>query len=193
MKRAAETATNRLRIKKPMNRVITSFGSAFIKENDSLFKEITEIGKVIGQCGWSVCSGGYYGSMEAISKGVKSAGGKTTGIGVKGWTAIPNQYIDEAILMPNLMERIVELVTIADAYIIFKGGTGTLVEISVALELMNKNAMPQKPMIFYTDFWKNVIEILKPDSPALKNLIEKNVNFISSPDEITGILQGSKI
>ena len=174
-----------------MNRIITSFGSAFTVDNDSLFNEIIEIGKSIGECGWSVCSGGYSGTMEAISKGVKSAGGKTTGIGVKGWERKQNRYLDEFIEMPNLMERIVELITIADAYIIFKGGTGTLVEISVTLELMNKKAMPQKPMIFYTDFWKNVIEILKLDSPALKNLIEKNVKFISSPDEISGILTSS--
>jgi predicted Rossmann-fold nucleotide-binding protein len=39
--------------------------------------------------------------------------------------------------MPNLMERIVELIGIADA-VISEGGTGTLVEIATALELMNK-------------------------------------------------------
>lgn len=172
-----------------MNRIITSFGSAFIEENQPLFNEIYTIGKSIGECGWSVCSGGYSGSMEAISKGVKSTGGKTTGIGVKGWTTVPNKYIDEVVRMPNLMERIVELITIADAYIIFKGGTGTLVEISVTLELMNKKAMPEKPMIFYTDFWQNVIEILKLDSPALKSLIEKNVKFINSPADLTSVLQ----
>jgi uncharacterized protein (TIGR00730 family) len=170
------------------NRIITSFGSAFVSKDELLFNEIESLGKVIAQKGWTVCSGGYYGSMEAISKGAKSAGGKTIGVTVKEWTAKINQYIDEEVKMRSLMERIVELVGVADAYIIFKGGTGTLVEISVALELMNKKIMGEKPLIFYTKFWSNMIEILKQDSDKLKELIEKNVKFIANPKELSPLL-----
>lgn len=166
------------------NKIITSFGSAFIKHDEALYSEAENSGRILAENGWTVCSGGYYGTMEAISKGAKEAGGKTIGVTVKNWTAVPNKWIDEEVKMQNLMERIVELIGIADAYIIFKGGTGTLVEISVALELMNKKAMPEKTMIFYTDFWYNLMEILKQDSPALKELIERNVKFIKNPQEI---------
>ncbi|HMQ80611.1 MAG TPA: LOG family protein [Ignavibacteria bacterium] len=167
-----------------MKKVITSFGSAFIKPDETLYSEIEAIGKYIAEAGYSVCSGGYYGSMEAISKGAKTAGGKTIGVTVNGWDTVPNNYIDEVAAMPNLMERIVELIGIADAYVIFKGGTGTLVEISVALELMHKRSMPEKRMIFYTDFWKNMIEILKQDSEKLKDMINRNVFFIDNPENI---------
>lgn len=171
-----------------MKKVVTSFGTAFIKPDEPLYSEITDIGKYIAGAGYDICCGGYYGSMEAISKGAKSAGGKTIGVTVKGWESAPNSYIDEIAEMPNLMERIVELIGIADAYIIFKGGTGTLVEISVALELMNKRSMPEKKMIFYTDFWKNMIEILKQDSEKLKDLLNRNVYFIENPEEIKNLL-----
>ncbi len=171
-----------------MKKVITSFGSAFIKPEETLYSEIEEIGKYIAEAGFNICSGGYYGSMEAISKGAQSAGGKTIGVTVKGWESAPNSYIDEIAEMPNLMERIVELIGIADAYIIFKGGTGTLVEISVALELMNKRSMPEKKMIFYTDFWKNMIEILKQDSKKLNDMVNRNVFFIENPEEIQKLL-----
>ena len=86
------------------------------------------------------------------------------------------------------MERIVELIGIADAFVVFKGGTGTLVEISVALELMNKKAMKEKMMIFYTDFWSNMIEILKLDSEYLGELIQRNVRFINRPGELDELL-----
>ena len=174
------------------NKIITSFGSAFVSPDEPLYSEIEELGKTIAQKGWTVCSGGYYGSMEAISKGAKSAGGKTIGITVKEWITVPNQYIDEEVKMRTLIERMVELVGIADAYLIFKGGTGTLVEISLALELMNnkrnKKTMGEKPVIFYGEFWISLIEILKLDSAKLKELIERNVKFISSPDELHNIL-----
>lgn len=171
-----------------MKKVITSFGSAFIKPDETLYSEIEAIGKYIAESGYSICSGGYYGSMEAISKGAKTAGGKTIGVTVNGWDTVPNNYIDEVAAMPNLMERIVELIGIADAYVIFKGGSGTLVEISVALELMHKRSMPEKRMIFYTDFWKNMIEILKQDSEKLKDMINRNVFFIDNPENIKDLL-----
>jgi uncharacterized protein (TIGR00730 family) len=170
------------------SKIITSFGSAFIQPDEPLYTEIVNLGVNIAKAGFTVGSGGYYGSMEAISKGAKSVNGKTIGISVKGWERKVNEFIDENIQADNLMERIMKLINIADAYIIFKGGTGTLLEISATLELMNKKAMPEKKMIFYTDFWKNMIEILKQDSGSLSDLINKNVFFINNPDELKKIL-----
>jgi uncharacterized protein (TIGR00730 family) len=167
-----------------MNKTITSFGTAFIDKSEPLYTEIEEIGKYIAEAGFSICSGGYSGSMEAISKGAISAGGYTFGIGVKGNNSKPNEYLKEFILAENLMERILMLINRADAYVIFRGGTGTLLEISATLELMNKKAMPEKKMIFYTDFWSSMIEILRQDSEALNSLIDRNVIFISTGEKI---------
>jgi len=170
------------------NKIITSFGSGFTSPSDPLYGEIFKIGKIIAQNDWTVCSGGYFGTMEAISKGAKSEGGKTIGITVKEWESKPNNFIDEEVKMPNPMERLIELIGIADSYIIFRGGSGTLVEISTALELMNKKIIPEKPMIFYSEFWKNVIDTLKIDTKLLKELLDRNVKYISSPDELTDLL-----
>ena len=112
-------------------RTITSFGSAFISKDEKLYTEIESIGKHLGEAGYTVCSGGYGGSMEAISKGAFEAGGKTIGIGVKGKNSAQNPYLSEFVLSENLMERILTLIHKADVFIVFKGGTGTLVELSV--------------------------------------------------------------
>jgi uncharacterized protein (TIGR00730 family) len=165
-------------------KIITVFGSAFTSPDDKLYLQVEDIGKILAQNNITVCTGGFGGVMEAVSKGAKSAGGKTIGVTVEQWQKKPNKYIDEEIKMPNLMERVMELIALGDAYIILKGGTGTLVEISVALELMNKKAMKEKPMIFFTDFWRNLIEILKPDSAKLAELIERNVKIINKPEEV---------
>lgn len=172
-----------------MNKVITSFGTAFLKADEPLYSEIESIGKFIAGAGMDVCSGGYGGSMEAISKGAKMAGGFVTGITVKVRTEEPNPYVDNNIAADNLMERILKLINIADAYIVFKGGTGTLLEVSAALELMNKKAMPEKFMIFYGGHWKEVITSLKNDSEFLTGLLARNVRFINAPEEIKKILE----
>lgn len=170
------------------NKVISSFGSAFIKPDEKLYLDITECGKIIAEKGYSIYSGGYSGSMEAISKGAKSAGGKTVGVTLKKVKSSPNVYIDEEIIAENLMERISCLINSAEAFMIFKGGTGTLLEISSALELMNKKVMPEKLMIFYSDYWKSVIDTLENDQMELKMLIERNVRFIEQPNDLSYIL-----
>jgi predicted Rossmann-fold nucleotide-binding protein len=55
------------------NKIITSFGSGFTSEKEPLYNDIVQIGKIIAENGWTVCCGGYYGTMEAISKGAYSA------------------------------------------------------------------------------------------------------------------------
>ena len=98
-----------------MNKTITSFGTAFIAPSEPLYSEIVEIGRHIADSGFSVCSGGYSGSMEAISKGAMNAGGNTIGIGIKGNESKPNAYTQEFFLAENLMERILMLINKADA------------------------------------------------------------------------------
>ncbi|MFI5212103.1 MAG: hypothetical protein ACHQIH_04415 [Ignavibacteria bacterium] len=53
---------------------------------------------------------------------------------------------------------------------------------------MNKKVMPEKKMIFYTDFWKSMIDILRQDSEKLNDLIDRNVFFINEPQMITNLL-----
>jgi uncharacterized protein (TIGR00730 family) len=173
--------------------IITVFGSAFTQPDDELYNSCIEIGKILSKNNFTVCSGGYGGTMEAVSKGAKQNNGKTLGVTVQNWDRKTNEYIDENIKMSNLMERMTELIALGDAYIILPGGTGTLVEIASALELMNKRLMKEKIMVFYTPHWKQVIETLKKDSKSLSDLIDRNVKFADSPSAIVKELENIHI
>jgi len=179
--------------------VITIFGSAFTSPDNQIYKDAELLGSMIAKKDFAVCSGGYLGIMEAVSKGAAKENarlygqGKVIGVTVKEWNKPPNEFLTEEIPCNNLMERILKLIELGDAYLVFKGGTGTLVEIATTLELMNKNVLKEKQMFFYQDIWKPVIETLKKDSERLKELIERNVKFISSPDELQQILQNKTL
>ncbi len=163
-----------------MEKIITVFGSGNTVKGDQLYADAESIGKLLADNKYTVCCGGYGGTMEAVCKGGKSAGGKTIGITIDFPGSEPNKFIDENVVMANWVERLMELIAIGDAYVILKGGSGTLVEISAIIEMMNKKIMKEKILIFYTDFWKKVIESLKHDSEHLANLIERNVFFESN-------------
>lgn len=170
-------------------KTITIFGSAFTSPNDKLYHEAEAIGKILAENGYAVCSGGHAGIMEAVSKGVKSAGGKTIGVTVDKWTKKCNQFIDEEIRIPDLMQRIIKLIDLGDAYIVFRGGTGTLLELSAVLEYINKDMMNEKKVLLVGETWQNVIEILKLDSKKLAELIERNVRIINMPDEVINVIK----
>ncbi len=161
-----------------MEKIITIFGSGVTGKDEPLFAEAEKIGVHLTENNYTVCCGGYGGTMEAVCKGAKSANGKTIGITIDYSGSKPNDYIDENVVMPNWVERLMELIAIGDAYVILKGGSGTLVEISAVLEMMSKKIMKEKLIIFYTDFWKSVIGTLKFDNENLYKVINDNVIFI---------------
>ena len=173
-------------------KIITSFGSGQISPDDPYYSEVYEIGYVLAVAGYTVCSGGYYGTMQAISQGAKNGGGKTIGITVSEWEQKANPYIDEEIRSANLMERLQLLINKANAFLVFKGGTGTLTEIALTLELMNKDKIAPKPLYFYGDTWKHLTELLKKDSEKLSRIIEDYTFFFNTPAELTGLLSEIK-
>ena len=172
-----------------MDKIITVFGSGESDLEKSFYNETKEIGKILASNGYTICCGGYGGTMEAVCNGAKSANGKTIGITIDYPGSKPNEYVDENVVMPNWVERLMELIAIGDAYVVLKGGSGTLAEISAVIEMMNKNIMKTKPVIFFGDFWKDVIVTLKKDTLKLQNIIESNIIFASNKEDIINILK----
>ncbi len=144
-----------------MKKTITVFGSSFPREGDEEYTVAYKLGKLLGQNNFNVCSGGFQGIMDAVSKGVSEAGGRAIGITVGLYNAKPSKYLTEEIRCDSLFERIGKLMETGDGYIILPGGTGTLVELAVVWEYINKNLMKKKPVVCVGDFWKPVIETVE--------------------------------
>jgi uncharacterized protein (TIGR00725 family) len=70
------------------------FGSSRPQENDADYREARKLGRVLSQAGFAVCSGGYGGVMEAVSRGAKEAGGKVYGITAEFFARRANQWVD---------------------------------------------------------------------------------------------------
>src|SRR6202023_4232364 len=121
-------------------------------------EEARVLGRALAKRGLLVCSGGYGGVMEAVSRGAKEAGGKTTGVTADFFKAAKlNAWIDVEVRMKTWEERLFELIRRADGFVACKGGTGTLVELAVVWEMLNKSVMSAKPFASLGDFWQPII------------------------------------
>lgn len=140
-------------------KIITIFGSSKPVEGEIEYEFARKLGYELGKVGFTICNGGYGGIMEATARGAKEAGAKTIGITVATFGGSANKWIDEEIKARDLFERLKVLIEKGDGYVVLKGGTGTLVEISLVWELMNKGLINPKPFIAVS-FWSPVIEII---------------------------------
>ncbi len=139
-------------------RVITVFGSSRPAEGDAAYAEARALGHALARAGYAVCSGGYGGVMEAVSRGAKDAGGRTLGVTASFFRARANRWVDEEVRVDTWEARLFELVRRGEGYVACRGGTGTLVELAVVWEMLNKRVMPRKPFAILGDFWQPVVD-----------------------------------
>jgi len=139
-------------------RKITVFGSSRPREGDTDYEEARQLGRALADAGYGVCSGGYAGVMEAVSRGAKEADGKTFGVTANFFQAKLNRWVDVETRVDTWQERLFELIRVADGFVACKGGTGTLVELAVVWEMLNKSVMQGKPFAVLGDFWLPILE-----------------------------------
>jgi len=146
-------------------KTVTIFGSSLPGEDTALYAEARRLGRLLAESGLTVCNGGYSGLMEASARGARDAGGHTMGVTCAIWPAPANPWITEEVRTPSFPARIMTLIERGDAYIVLPGGTGTLAELALAWELMNKATLSdtgggRKPLLVMNPYWKPVIDCL---------------------------------
>lgn len=170
-----------------MSKVITIFGSSFPAESEAEYKFAYELGAKLAKNGFEVCTGGFYGIMEAASKGALDNGSEVYGITVNLWNKEPNKYITREIRCSTMFERIEKLMEIADGFVILQGGTGTLLELAAVWEYANKGFMDGKPIVCHSKMWHEVVEIMDKQMIREKRTPGK-IKYFDSIDEIVHCL-----
>jgi uncharacterized protein (TIGR00730 family) len=140
------------------NRIVTVFGSSRPRMGDADYDEARLLGAALAGHGFLVCSGGYGGVMEAVSRGAKEAGGRTLAVTAGVFRSRANAWIDEERAVDTWEERLFELIRAGDGYVACKGGTGTLVELAAVWEMLNKGFLTDKPFVVLGDFWVPILD-----------------------------------
>ena len=144
-----------------MNKTVTIFGSSKPITGEPEYENAYLLGKALGASGLNVCTGGFQGIMDAVSKGAREAGTKSIGITVNLFNAMPSKYLSEEIKCDTLFERLETLIMKGDAFIVLPGGTGTLLELSLVWEYFNKGITAEKPFACLGEMWGDLSEIIE--------------------------------
>jgi len=141
---------------------VSVFGSSQPKEGSTAYAEAQELGKLLAERGHIVLTGGYMGTMEAVSRGAAEAGGHVIGVtceDIERWRPIgANAWVREEWRKKDLMERLEAIIAECDAALALPGGPGTLTEISLTWNLMIIGSLHRRPLILIGSGWQNVLD-----------------------------------
>ena len=182
---------------------VAFFGDAAAKGSDQHFIDAYNVAKAVAKAGYIVVNGGGTGVMRASTLGAKEEGGQVEIVIINPKKKIQNyeglddkngNLADKVIKTKDYPSRLNKLIEIADAFIIFKGGTGTLSEVGLTWEMAKFEYGKHEPLLFYGKEWKRVVDLIVEEMDF--DRVEKKVyQLVSSPDQVVDTLdkgRGSK-
>ena len=142
-------------------RVVSVFGGSRAAEDSPDYQDAYLLGGLLAGAGYTLCNGGYHGTMAAAARGAKNAGGRTIGITVELLARLtPNPWIDEEVATATLFARLERLATLGDAYVALRGGIGTLLELALVWNLGQLQGEPHRPIVTVGPGWRSVLRAL---------------------------------
>src|ERR1700686_3796683 len=128
--------------------IVSVFGSSRPRENDPEYSEARKLGRVLAEKGFAICTGAYGGTMEAVSRGAKEAGGKTYGVTAEFFSAAKaNEWVDVEVRVKTWQDRLFEIIRLGDGFVACKGGTGALGGRAGAWETVKKGGVRAIPFV----------------------------------------------
>ena len=186
--------------KKKIKRV-SFFGDADAKKTDQHYIDAFNTARLLAENGYIIVNGGGPGVMLASTLGAKSVNGKVEVVIIDEKINMGKYYegseinnkgnVDQVYRTKSIQERTEKIVDLADANIVFKGGTGTMAELALVWEKAKFEYGKHKPLIFFGDSWKKTIEVLVENLDFDK--IERKVYaFAENSEEVLKIIKDKK-
>jgi uncharacterized protein (TIGR00730 family) len=170
---------------------VTIFGGSRVEPGSDDYLAAEQLGRALAECGFSVVTGGYSGTMEAVSRGAKDAGGHVIGVTVeviaRNFERLPNSFLDQEVRTAALLERIDKMIELGEAYVVLPGGAGTLVELGVVWNLALLGALQNKPIIVVGPGWERVLQMMTRELHAIDHDLSF-LRFARDVDEAVSLL-----
>ena len=176
---------------------VAFFGSADIPIESPLYQEAFACAKLLAQNGKIIVNGGGPGIMQASSQGAAAGGGETIGVTLNPPKEEMPEFEGESpgnrltlqFKTQNYIERMFGLLSQADVFVCFRGGTGTISEWATAWLLAHLYYGRHKPLILYGNFWFEVMECINCN--FLIGEKERNIyRIVENKEQLLAVIEG---
>jgi len=170
---------------------VTVFGSARFPETNRYYELAREMGRRLGNTGFTVMTGGGPGIMEAANRGARDVKARSIGCNILlPKEQSPNPYLDSWVEFRYFFVRKVMLVKYSYAFIALPGGFGTLDEIFETVTLIQTKKIKNFPLILMgKEYWEPLLTFIRERLVAESTIDAPDANLFfvtDSPDEAMG-------
>jgi uncharacterized protein (TIGR00730 family) len=189
---SVNTPETRHRSSRQQQPVVAIFGSGRPPEGDPLLAHAERLGRMLAEAGFAVMSGGYGGTMEAASRGARQASvgeGRVIGVTMDLFTPPlrPNAWLSEEKRVRNFFPRL-QTLTSADAFVVLRGGIGTLTEATLVWSLLQTGQISPRPFIFVGEAWRHLLETFRSETFMTERDFAL-ATWVQDVDQVLDVLQ----
>ena len=168
-------------------RIITIFGGSKCGPGSQEYQDALAIGRRLAEAGFTICTGGYLGVMEAASKGAREAGGRVLGIVMNQFKSEPNRFLTDKVASDHFYDRLQNLITRSVGFVAMRGGMGTVTEISLVWNKLQTGVLDRRPLVLVGDCWKKVVESWE-DNLVVSTSDVSFLDFANTADEACSLI-----
>lgn len=181
-------------------KTVTFFGSARFTEGNEWYEEARKLGRLLGENGFGVITGGGPGIMEAGNRGASEGNGESIGLNIKlPYEQRINPFVKKSIAFHYFFVRKVMLSYSAQAYVYFPGGFGTLDELFELITLIQTKKLSNKiPVILLgKKYWETLTEWIEKEAYGKLQAIDKEdmniYKIVDTAEEAFEIIKNTPI
>lgn len=190
-------------------KTVTVFGSSTIVEGSQEWTMAYNLGYELAKRGFGVKTGGYGGSMEAVSRGAAEA---QCGVEIEGvicsrlFPLRPkrgNAYLTRITDPPSLVSRLQHLVEEGDTrfFVVLPGSLGTAMELMLVWNLLyieqlspnsqhGENSSRRHQLFAFRETWDTFVRHMQQDL-SLSDAVASQVQLIDSVEECVQRIEAS--
>ena len=164
---------------------VSIFGSARVEEGSVAYDSARETGRLFGDSGWAVVTGGGPGVMEAANRGCREGGGLSVGFNIElSHEQGLNPYCDVSLTFRHFYARKTMFVKAAEGFVVFPGGFGTADELFESLTLIQTGKVLHFPVVLFdSSYWLPLVEWVRGRALAEGMISEDDLDLLTVTDE----------
>ncbi|MFM9376745.1 TIGR00730 family Rossman fold protein [Gordonia sp. VNK21] len=176
---------------------VTVFGSARVRPGDAEYDMGIELGRLLGQAGYAVITGGGPGAMEATNRGAYEVNAPSIGLNIElPFEQHLNPWLTIGVSFRYFFVRKTMFVKYAQGFICLPGGIGTLDELFEALTLVQTGKVFRFPIVLIDSaFWGPLLDWMRTtlvDSGKISPEDLDLITLVETPAEAVAAVQRAR-
>lgn len=161
---------------------VTIFGSARIAPGTPAYEGVKELARELTEMGCDILTGGGPGLMRAANEGAHSVDARNLSRSIGINIELPfeqeiNPFVTQAYAHRTFFSRLHHFMIASDAFVVVPGGIGSLLELSLAWQLLQVRKLYNTPLILIGKMWAELVEWARHSMLIEGNELASAVDF----------------